>query len=191
MLLRRSPAQESKNHNMTVREIITPPNPTLRKKAKKVRDVTPAVQSLVNDMIETMRVSSGVGLAAPQIDVSQRVIVVEYGEGLEDPEREAAPPKLYVIINPEIVRNSRETVSGNEACLSVPGYYGEVQRYEAVTVKGLDRDGKPLRIKAKGWLARIFQHEIDHLDGVLYIDRADPIYRVEAEESATESSPSI
>jgi peptide deformylase len=191
MLLERSTAQESKKHNMTVREIITPPNPTLRKKAKKVRDVTPAVQSLVNNMIETMRVSSGVGLAAPQIDVSQRVIVVEYGEGLEDPEKEAAPPKLYVVINPEIVRNSRETVSGNEACLSVPGYYGEVDRYEAVTVKGLDRDGKPLRIKAKGWLARIFQHEIDHLDGVLYIDRADPIYRVEAEESATETSPSI
>ena len=187
MLHERSEAQESKIHNMAVREIITPPNSTLRKKAKKVRSVTPAIQSLVSDMIDTMRVSSGVGLAAPQIDVSQRVIVVEYGEGLEDPEREAAPPKLYVVINPEIVRHSNETVSANEACLSVPGYYGEVNRHEAVTVKGLDRDGKPLRIKAKGWLARIFQHEIDHLDGVLYIDRADPIYRVEAEESAPET----
>lgn len=191
MLHERSETQESKIFNMTVREIVSPPNPTLRQKAKKVRDVTPAVQSLVSDMIETMRASSGVGLAAPQIDVSQRVIVVEYGEGLEDPEKEAAPPKLYVVINPEIVRHSRETVSANEACLSVPGYYGEVNRYEAVTIKGLDRDGKPLRIKAKGWLARVFQHEIDHLDGVLYIDRADPIYRVEIEESATETSPSI
>jgi peptide deformylase len=191
MLPKRSAAQESKKHNMTVREIITPPKPTLRKKAKKVRNVTPALQSLVSDMIETMRASSGVGLAAPQIDVSQRVIVVEYGEGLEDPDKEAAPPKLYVLINPEIVRHATETVSGDEACLSVPGYYGEVKRYEAVTVKGLDRDGKPLRIKAKGWLARIFQHEIDHLDGVLFIDRADPIYRVEAEENAAETSHSI
>jgi peptide deformylase len=172
---------------MTAHEIITPPNPTLRQKAKKVRSVTPAVQSLVNDMIETMRVSAGVGLAAPQIDVSQRVIVVEYGEGLEDPEREAAPPKLYVVINPEIVRHSKETVSGNEACLSVPGYFGEVHRHEAVTVKGLDRDGKPLRIKAKGWLARIFQHEIDHLDGMLFIDRADQVYRIETEEDAAEA----
>ncbi|NIS82352.1 MAG: peptide deformylase [Anaerolineales bacterium] len=164
---------------MAVREIITNPNPTLRQRAKKVRRVTPAVQALIDDMIATMRAANGVGLAAPQVDVSQRVITIEYREETEDPEKENSPAKLYVVVNPEIVRHSSEIVTGNEACLSIPGYFGEVERYQNVTVKGLDRDGKPFRLRAHGWLARIFQHEIDHLEGVLFIDRASEVWRVE------------
>jgi len=176
---------------MAIREIVTPPNPTLRKKALKVHALTPEVQTLIDDMIETLRAAPGVGLAAPQVDVSQRVIVVEYAEGSETEEAADAPPKpprLYVVVNPEIKRQSRETVFGNEACLSLPGYMGEVERAEQVTVKGLDRHGNEFKLKARGWLARIFQHEIDHLDGILYIDRADQIWRLEAEEEGTPAS---
>jgi peptide deformylase len=165
---------------MTVRKIITPPNPTLRKKATRIRSVTPAVQNLADDMVETMRVAPGVGLAAPQVDVSQRVIVVEFAEGSEDAEEgQEVAPKLFVVINPEIIRHSSETVLGTEGCLSLPGLLGDVERYEWVTVKGLDRHGNPFKKKARGWLARIFQHEIDHLDGVLFIDRATQVWRME------------
>jgi peptide deformylase len=167
---------------MPIREVVTPPNPTLRQRAKNIRKITPAIETLIDDMIETMRAAKGVGLAAPQVDVGQRVIVIEYGEGLEDPESENKPLKLYAVVNPEIVRHSKDTVLGNEACLSLPGYYGEVDRYETVTVKGLDRHGKSLRLKPKGWLARIFQHEIDHLNGILYIDRANEVWKIEEAE---------
>jgi peptide deformylase len=167
------------NERMAIREIITPPNPTLRKPARKVKAFTPQLQTLIDDMIETMRAASGVGLAAPQVDVGQRVIVIEYGENQEDPDLPSKPPKLYIVVNPEIVRHSSEFEVANEACLSVPGIFGEVERYSTVTVKGLNRHGKPTRIKAKGWLARVFQHEIDHLEGILFIDRASELWRVE------------
>jgi peptide deformylase len=170
---------------MAVREIVTPPNPTLRKRALNVRAFTPELQQLIDDMIDTLHHAPGVGLAAPQVDVSQRVIIVEYAEGSEDAEYAESPPrppKLYVLVNPEIRRSSRETVLGNEACLSLPGYMGEVERAEQVTIKGLDRHGNNVKLKAKGWLARIFQHEIDHLDGILYIDRATEIWRLEPEQ---------
>ena len=160
---------------MATREIVTTPNPVLRKKARKVTDFGPELQKLFDDMVETMRAAPGVGLAAPQVNVSQRVIVVEYG----DDEDEEAPTKLYTLANPEIVRFSTETVLGNEGCLSVVGYQGEVERSLEVTVKALNRRGKPVKIKAKGWTARIFQHEIDHLDGVLFVDRATKVWEVE------------
>jgi peptide deformylase len=167
---------------MAVREIITSPTPILRTRASKIRSFTPKLHQLIDDMIETLRVAPGVGLAAPQVGVNRRVIVVEYGEPSDDPEVEAKPPKLYVVVNPEIVRHSNEIETANEACLSLPNYTGEVDRYESVTVKGRNRRDKPFRIKAKGWLARIFQHEIDHLDGVLYIDRANQMWKVEETE---------
>jgi peptide deformylase len=126
-------------------------------------------------MIETMRDAPGVGLAAPQVNVSERVIVVEFG----DEEDETVPPKLYVVVNPEITRFSRETEMGVEGCLSIPGLVGEVERYLSVTVKGQNRRGHPIRIKAKGWLARIFQHEIDHVNGILYTDRAVKVWKPE------------
>lgn len=169
---------------MAIREVVTPPNPTLRTRAKKVRSITQEIELLIDDMIETMRSAPGIGLAAPQVDVSSRVIVIEYGEVSDDPDITPEPPKLYVVVNPEIVRKSATTIFGNEACLSIPGYFGEVERSESVTVKGERRDGKPFRIKAKGWLARIFQHEIDHLDGVLFIDRATQVWRIEEQEDA-------
>jgi peptide deformylase len=160
---------------MAIREIVTTPDPILRKKARKVTDFGPEIQRLIDDMVETMREAPGVGLAAPQVNVSQRVIVVEYG----DDEDEEAPTKLYTLVNPEITRSSTETILGNEGCLSIVGYQGEVERSLEVTVKALNRHGKPVKVKAKGWIARIFQHEIDHLDGVLFVDRAAKVWKVE------------
>ena len=157
---------------MAIREIITLPHPTLRRKAHKVTDFGPELQTVVDDMVETMRQAPGVGLAAPQVNVPLRIIVVEYGSE----EDEEAPKKLYTVINPEITRPSPETLLGTEGCLSVPGIIGEVERVEALTVKGLSRRGQPITIKAKGWLARIFQHEIDHLDGIVFVDRATHVW---------------
>jgi peptide deformylase len=162
---------------MSLREIVTIPNEVLRRKARKRTDFGPQLQTLVEDMIETMRAAPGVGLAAPQVGVSERLIVIEYGE--DDDEKEDAPKKLYVVVNPEITRTSDETVLGIEGCLSVPGLLGEVERHEAITVKGFNRRGQAMTIKAKGWLARIFQHEIDHLDGVIYVDRAERVWQPE------------
>jgi peptide deformylase len=158
---------------MALREIITLPHPVLRRKAHKVADFGKDFQQLVDDMVETMRDAPGVGLAAPQIAISQRLIVVEFG----DEENENAPQKLYVLANPEITEASEEMVAGIEGCLSVPELVGEVERHESITVKGLNRHGRPTKIKAQGWLARIFQHEIDHLDGILYPDRTDKVWR--------------
>jgi peptide deformylase len=162
---------------MAVREIVTVPHPTLRRNARKVTDFGPKLQTLIDDMVEIMRVAPGVGLAAPQIDVSQRVIVVEFG----DEEDETVEPSLYTVVNPEIVRPSRETVIGTEGCLSIPMLVGDVERSESVTVKGLNRRGQPIKLKTKGWLARIFLHEVDHLNGVLFIDKAIQVWEPEFE----------
>lgn len=171
---------------MSIHKIVTLPDPVLRKQARKIKTFDAALQKLADDMLETLRAAPGVGLAAPQVGVSQRLILVEYPEEPDDPDDPQAPPKppkLFVVVNPEILRHSTETVSGNEGCLSIPGYIGEVERYQAVTVKGFTPRGKPLRVKAAGWLARIFQHEIDHLDGVLFIDRAEQVWTVEEDET--------
>jgi len=173
---------------MALRTIITPENPVLRKKAHKVTRVDdPKLQTLIDDMVETMLDAPGVGLAAPQVEVSQRVIVVRLPDDEEAVEEYGdRAGVLYTLINPELVRVSDEMVDGIEACLSIPGYYGNVTRHQAVTVQALDRRGKKVRIKAKDWLARVFQHEIDHLDGVLYIDRATEIWRASEEDEAPE-----
>jgi peptide deformylase len=167
---------------MAVLEIKVIDDPVLRRKAKKVVKVTPELRQLIDDMIETMRDAPGVGLAAPQVGVSERVIVVEYAE---EEEEEGAPPpkkKLYTLVNPEIIWASDDMVDGTEGCLSIPGWLGDVSRHEAIAVKALNRSGQKVKINADGWLARIFQHEIDHLNGVLYIDRLispDTLRRVE------------
>ena len=163
---------------MALREIVTVPNPVLRRKAHAVTKFDDELQVLITDMIETMREAPGVGLAAPQVGVSQRVIVVEYTTDEED---ETAPKKLFAVVNPEIKVTNQETEMGVEGCLSVPGLLGDVERPLAVTVKGLNRRGQPTRIKAQGWLARIFQHEIDHLEGVVFTDLADSIWKPEQE----------
>lgn len=164
---------------MSLREIKFVPEEVLRRKAHKVTSFDSSFQKLVDDMIETMRDAPGVGLAAPQIGESLRLIVVEYG----DDEDESVPKKLYAIANPEIVQHSEEMESGIEACLSVPGLAGEVDRYKRITVKGLSRKGLPVKYKLDGWMARIFQHEIDHTEGVLYTDRATRIWKPTAEEA--------
>jgi peptide deformylase len=164
---------------MPLLEIVTLPDPVLRRKARPVTDFGPALQTLVDDMIETMRQAPGVGLAAPQVGVSDRLIVVEYPE---DDEQEESPKKLYVVLNPEIKAASVETEPAVEGCLSIPGLHGEVERAVAVTVKGFTRRGQPVRVKAKGWLARIFQHEIDHLEGIVFTDRALKVWKPAADE---------
>jgi peptide deformylase len=160
---------------MAIREIITVPHKVLKRKAQKVTDFGNELQTLIDDMVETMREAPGVGLAAPQVNVLQRVIAIEFG----DEEDEEVPPKLYTVVNPEITRASRETVMGIEGCLSIPELVGEVERSVSVTVKGQNRRGQNMNLKVSGWLARIFQHEIDHLNGVLFTDRTETIYRIE------------
>lgn len=162
---------------MAIRPIITPDNPVLRQKAKKVTNFGAPLKALVDDMVDTLRDAPGVGLAAPQVAVSQRIVVIEYADEPDDAVAEEVKPRLYRVVNPEIVKASETTVLGIEGCLSIPGYVGEVERHESITVKGINLQGNPIRIKAQGWLARIFQHEIDHLDGVLFIDRAKRVWR--------------
>jgi peptide deformylase len=164
---------------MTLREIVTLPDPILRRKARTITRFDAELQSLIEGMIETLREAPGVGLAAPQVGVSDRLIVVEYPE---DDELQDTPKKLFVVINPEIKEISAETEMGIEGCLSIPGLHGEVERALAVTVKGQTRRGQPFKIKAKGWLARIFQHEIDHLNGVVFTDRATKVWKPAPEE---------
>lgn len=162
---------------MAVCEIVTLPDPVLRRKARKVTGFGPDLKTLIDDMVETLRAAPGVGLAAPQVNVSQRVIVVEFG----DEEDESVPPKLYVVVNPEITRVSKEVVTGTEGCLSIPEIVGDVERPLSATIKGQSAQGQPLKIKASGWLARIFQHEVDHLDGILFVDRAERVWKLEDE----------
>jgi len=160
---------------MAVRKIATLPNDVLRRKARKRTDFGSELQTLIDDMIETMHTAPGVGLAAPQVGVSERVIVIEY----RDDENEDVPPKVYAVVNPEVTRRSKDTVIGTEGCLSIPGILGDVERYGAVTIQGQNRRGQSVTIKAQGWLARIFQHEIDHLDGVVFVDRAQRVWQPE------------
>ena len=162
---------------MAVRDIVTIPDPILYRKARKVTDFGKDLQTLVDDMVETMRVAPGVGLAAPQVDVPLRVFVVEFG----DEEDESVPLKLFTFVNPEITRFSKEQVPGTEGCLSIPDFVGDVDRSVSVVVKGMNRRGQPMRIKSSGWLARIFQHEVDHLNGVLFIDRTERVWKLEGE----------
>jgi peptide deformylase len=176
--------------SMTLREIIFLPEPILRRKAKPVTKFDKDLQTLIDDMIETMRDAPGVGLAAPQINIPQQLAVVEYAEGEDDEETEEdAPPKpkkLYVLINPEIVKVSEEKVMGIEGCLSIPGLVGEVERHESIQVKALNRHGNPVKLKVSGWMARIFQHEIDHLNGVLYTDHATHVWKPAQDEEGIE-----
>jgi peptide deformylase len=168
---------------MTLRTIATLPDPVLRRKARAVTTFDKKLQTLIDDMIETMREAPGVGLAAPQVGISTRLIVVEYYENEQAEEVEdEAKKKVWVLLNPEIVKASDEKVMGVEGCLSVPNLVGEVERHDAVQIKGLNRHGQPMRVKAQGWLARIFQHEIDHLNGIVFTDLATRVWLPETEE---------
>jgi peptide deformylase len=164
---------------MAIREIVTTPDPVLRRKAHKITNFDKDLQVLIDDMFETMRQAPGVGLAAPQVGISERLVVIEYG----DEDDETVPKKLVVLINPEIIETSEEMVVGVEACLSIPRMAGEVERHRRIVVKGYNRQGKAVKIKVGGWMARIFQHEIDHLEGVLFTDRASRVWRVQENET--------
>ena len=166
---------------MSLRKIVTLPDTVLRRKAHAVTKFDKNLHTLIDDMVETMREAPGVGLAAPQIGLSERIIVIEYFEHEEDEEKEDAPKKVWAVLNPEIIKASEEKMMGVEGCLSIPGLVGEVERHAAVQVKGMNRHGKPMKIKAEGWLARIFQHEIDHLNGVLFTDRATRVWKPQDE----------
>jgi peptide deformylase len=158
-----------------VRPIITDGHPTLRKVAKRValKEIAdPLFQQLIDDMFETMYAAPGVGLAAPQVNVSKRVFVMD----VNDDEHEPA-----VVINPKI-ETMEEEVELREGCLSVPGMVGEIVRFKRVAVSGLDRNGEKIRIEGDGLLAQCVQHEIDHLDGKLYVERATNVRPVETEE---------
>lgn len=146
----------------------------LRRPAQRVREFGPALHALLDDMVSTLRAAPGVGLAAPQVGISQRIAVIEYPADDEDPE---SPLQLFEIINPEIIKTKGSEV-GQEGCLSMPGLATDVTRATHVVVRAQDRHGREVRIKAYDWLARIFQHEIDHLLGVLMTDRADQVYRM-------------
>jgi peptide deformylase len=176
---------------MPVRPIVLSDNPLLRQRSRRVKRFGPALQQLIDDMVETMHAANGIGLAAIQIGVPERVIVVQLPEDDENP----TDGKLYVVVNPELARKSRETEDGIEGCLSIPGWVGEVPRHRTVTVKGRDLHGKPVRIKTQELLARVFQHEVDHVSGVLFIDHIkDPekIWPVpEGEEEAAEAAQEV
>ena len=155
-------------------EILTVQDPEqlkiLRSKSRKVQSVTPKLAAFAKQMLDKMREANGVGLAAPQVGVLLRLFVVE----LPEDEENDYPAETYVLFNPEIVKGRGEQV-GYEGCLSIPGWVGEVARREQVTVQGLNEKGKPVRYKVEGYLARAFQHEIDHLDGILFTDKlTDP-----------------
>ena len=168
---------------MGLRTIVTLPEPVLRRKARPVSTFDQNLQTLIDDMVDTMRDAPGVGLAAPQVGIGQRLIVVEYAEPPEEgKEEKQVKPRLYVMANPEIVKTSEDKVLGVEGCLSIPGLVGEVERYSMVQVKGLNRRGQPMKVKAEGWLARIFQHEIDHINGVVFPDRATRVWKPEPDE---------
>jgi peptide deformylase len=156
---------------MAIRMIVKHPDEVLREKAKPVRAVTDNIRKLLNDMAETMYDARGVGLAAPQIGISKRLIVVDVGD----------EHGLIRMVNPEILESSGEQF-GPEGCLSIPGLQGDVRRKQKVKVKGLDPDGNEIVIDAEGYLARAFQHEIDHLNGVLFIDIAERVYEPALEE---------
>lgn len=167
--------------------IVTVPDDILRRKARPVTDFGPEFQQLVDDMFETMYSADGVGLAAPQIGRSLQMAVIATLPELDEEGNEIEGSReLFVIANPEITWTSRDVVDGIEGCLSIPGYVGEVERFHSIRVQAQDRYGRKFRLRLKGWTARIFQHEIDHLNGVLYIDRLtapDHIWTEEAFEA--------
>jgi peptide deformylase len=161
-----------------IRKIRTIGDPVLRKKARKVDKPNRDHQKLIDDMIETMRASDGIGLAAPQIGIPERIIVVE----LEQDENNPGSGITYALVNPELSNYSTDKDDKAEGCLSIPGWAGEVARSLRVTVKGMDRQGNRVKFEAEGAVARAFQHEVDHLDGVLYVDKLiapDRVWRVE------------
>ncbi|WP_277221321.1 peptide deformylase [Peptoniphilus vaginalis] len=163
---------------MAIRKIRTDEDPILRKTSKIVTNYNDRLKLLIEDMYETMDMAYGVGLAAPQIGILKRLIVVD---NREDEEEEGEKPMRFYMINPEIIEKDGEEVS-MEGCLSVPGKQGTVKRAKHIKVKYNDLDGQEIIMEAENFLARIIQHETDHLNGILYTDKAIEMYEVESGE---------
>ena len=155
---------------MALRHIITLPDPKLRLVSRKIERVDEPLRKLMDDMIETMHEAPGIGLAAIQIAEPIRLLVVDIAKKEE-------PPQPRVFVNPEIVWSSEERSTYEEGCLSIPEYYAEVERPARVRARFLDRDGRPAEVLAEGLLATVLQHEIDHLDGILFIDHISKLKR--------------
>lgn len=151
---------------MAERQILLYPNEILRQRSRKVTKIDRSIQQLIDDMAETLRKARGVGLAAPQVGELWRVVLIQLPEDEDDPHA----GKLLVLVNPEIIKAEDDDWEPDEGCLSLPGYVANVRRFYRVTAKALDRRGKEFRIKGEGLLAQAIQHEIDHLNGVLFID---------------------
>ena len=176
---------------MALRKIICEGDPLLRKKAREIKEITNHIREIEEDMWETMYDANGAGLAAPQIGVLRRLIVIDVTEpeeeeedGDEDAVSEPKPPPeiiKYTLINPEIVEISEEKVSSKEGCLSVPGMVGIVERPVRVRVRAMDIFGKPFEVEGEGMLAKALQHELDHLEGILYTDLAESVEEIGAE----------
>jgi peptide deformylase len=174
----------NEQETMPVLTIIQPDNPILRRKANKIANFKDKkLQTLIDDMLKTMRAANGVGLAAPQVAESIRLIVIRLPDADEEDRAEYGEHagKTYIVANPKIIKASPQMVTDVEGCLSLPGWLGEVERHQSVVVTGQDRHGKDFRMKAHDWLARVFQHEIDHLDGRLFIDITTKIWRADEE----------
>lgn len=152
---------------MALLPILQYPDPRLRKKAAPVTEVTDAIRTLIDDMIETMYDDHGVGLAATQVNVHLRVLVMDVTDTHDGP---------ICLINPEIISTS-DTIDSEEGCLSVPGIFNKVKRHRSIQLKALDRQGNPIEIKSDNFLALCIQHEMDHLEGILFIDRLSPLKR--------------
>ena len=166
---------------MALRKILLYPDPYLRKKCAPVEEIDGGVLELLDDMAETMYEARGVGLAASQIGVDKRVVVIDISPRKrdgddEDEEIEYEGPGLIEMINPEIVSSEGEVI-GEEACLSIPGFVSEVKRKQRVTIEAYNREGELMEIEAQDLLARVFQHEIDHINGILFIDRLTRLKR--------------
>ncbi len=155
---------------MAILKILTYPDRRLKKKSTPVEKIDKGIEKLLDDMAETMYDAPGVGLAAPQIGINLRVIVIDVSARQQD------SPGLIELINPVIISSEGVQVE-EEGCLSIPGFSSEVKRKTKVTVQGLDRNGKLVELEGSGLLARAFQHEIDHIDGILYIDRLSRLKR--------------
>ena len=169
---------------MALREILIYPHSTLRKKCEPVEEIDDDLIQLLDDMADTMYDAPGIGLAAPQLGISHRIIVADIKpreraqESTEEQEILLPPDRseLIELINPEIVFEDGEII-GEEGCLSIPGFVSDVKRRYKVVVEGYDREGQAIQIECEDLLARVFQHEIDHLDGVLFIDRLGRLKR--------------
>ena len=168
---------------MAIIPIRTVPDPVLRQKARRIKTVDRTISRLIEDMWETLRTVNGIGLAAPQVGVPIRLIVISIPRKEQNNEE-------YAIINPEVLRRKGERIV-KEGCLSIPGYIGEIKRSESVRVKGLDPAGKEIKLRAEELLAQALEHEIDHLNGVLYVDRLESQDKLHKAEPEIEPKPEM